>query len=129
MQSVKSVVRKIIPRPIQTPPSPVEAEESAYSAIYSVFDEQGHATARLVELGIEAVERAMKNVHMRGLVRPGEELCLLGGLMLAMRPKVVVEVGETNARAAEVIEKYLEGGRYQKVDRVGMRWGRRSLFW
>jgi hypothetical protein len=119
MQTVKRAVRKIIPRPVQTPPNPVEAEDSAYSAICSVYDEQGHASQRLVELGIDAVERTMKDVDMRGTVWPGEEICLIGGLVLAMRPKLVVEIGESDQRAAEVVKKYLEGGRFENVERVG----------
>jgi hypothetical protein len=118
MQTVKRAVRKIIPRPVQTPPNPVEAEDSAYSAICSVYDEQGWASPRLVELGINAVERAMKDVHVRGAVWPGEEICLIGGLVLAMRPKLVVEIGESNQKASEVVKKYLEGGRFENVERV-----------
>ena len=118
MPSVKQVVRKFIPRPIQTPPAPVETEDSAYSAICSVYDEEARPTQRLVDLAIEAVERAMKNVQLRGTVWPGEELCLIGGLMLAMRPRVVVQIG-SNEKASEVVKKYLEGGRYQHLDRVG----------
>ena len=117
MQTVKRVVRKIIPRPIQTPPAPVEADESAYSAIYSLYDEQAQPTPRLVELAIDAVERAMKNVQLPATRWPGEDPCLIGGLLLAMRPKVVVQIG-SNQKASEVVKKYLEGGRYRQVDRV-----------
>jgi hypothetical protein len=119
MQAVKKIVRKIVPRPVQTPPAPVEVEESAYSVIWSTYDEPGRPTQRLVELAIDAVERAMKDVQVRGSVWPGEELCLLGGLMLAMRPKVVVQIGRGDARAAEVLKQYLGDGKYFRLDEVG----------
>ena len=119
MQSVKQVVRKFIPRPIQTPLAPVDAEDSAYSAICSVYDEEARASQRLVDVAIEAVERAMKDVHVRQPVWPGEEICLIGGLVLAMRPKLVVEIGGANPRASEVVGQYLEGGRFQSVAQIG----------
>lgn len=110
MQAVKKIVRKIVPRPIATPPAPVESEQSEYSAIASVYDEAGWASPRLIDLSLDAVERAMKDVHLPGTIWPGEEWCLLGGLMLAMRPKLVAIAGERTGRAVEVIEKYLPGG-------------------
>src|SRR6266576_3508266 len=117
MQTVKQMVRKWVPRPIETPPCPVEVEQSAYSAMFSLFDEPGRPTQRLIELGIDAVERAMKDVEVEGSVWPGEELRLLGGFMLAMRPKVVVEIGEANVSAAEVMKKYLpEGGKFSREE-------------
>ena len=115
MQTVKQVVRKFVPRPIETPACPVAVEQSAYSAMFSLFDEVGRPSQRLIELGIDAVERAMKDVEVSGSVWPGEELKLIGGLMLVMRPRVVVEIGETNPKASEVIKKYLpEGGKLVK---------------
>ena len=40
---------------------------------------------------------------------------VIGGLMLAMRPGVVVEIGEANARAGEVLRKYLpSGGKFSR---------------
>jgi hypothetical protein len=112
MQAVKKIVRKIVPRPVQTPPCPVQADESEYSAIMSVYDEAGWASPRLIELAIAAAERAMNEVQVEGSPWPGEELRLLGGLMLAMRPKVVAEIGSSNARASEVMKSYLpEGGK------------------
>ena len=110
MQTVKQMVRKWVPRAIETPPCPVEVEESAYSAMFSLFDEPGRPTQRLIELALDAVERAMKDVEVEGSVWPGEELRLLGGLMLAMRPKVVVEIGSSNAKASEVMKKFLPEG-------------------
>ena len=117
MPSVKQVVRKFIPRPIQTPPAPVDVEDSAYSAIYSLYDEQARPTQRLLDLAIDSVERAMKDVHDRATVWPGEELCLIGGLVLAMRPKVVAQIGR-NERASELVKKYLEAGTLKTVDRI-----------
>lgn len=119
MQTVKRVVRKFVPRPIETPACPVEVEQSAYSAMFSLFDEPGRPTQRLIELGIEAVERAMKNVEVAGSVWPGEELKLLGGLMLAMRPRVVAEIGDANVRALEVMKKYLPKGAELVREAVG----------
>src|SRR5947208_14999283 len=111
MQTVKRVVRKFVPRPIETPPCPVPVEQSAYSGMFSLFDEPGRPSQRLIELGIDAVERAMKDVEVPGSVWPGEELRLIGGLMLAMRPTVVGEIGESNAKASEGMKEYLaEGG-------------------
>src|SRR6266850_992915 len=110
MQTVKQMVRKWVPRPIETPPCPVEVEQSAYSAMFSLFDEPGRPTQRLIELGLDAVERAMREVEVEGSVWPGEELRLLGGLMLAMRPKVVVEIGSSSTKASEVMKKYLPEG-------------------
>jgi hypothetical protein len=110
MQAVKRVVRKFVPRPIEMPSCPVPVEQSAYSAMFSLFDEPGRPSQRLIDLGIDAVERAMKDVEVEGSIWSGEELRLLGGLMLAMRPKVVAEIGETNARASEVMKKYLPEG-------------------
>jgi len=110
MQTVKKMVRKVIPRPVETPPAPVESAESAYSAICSLYDQARPPTQRLIELGIDAVERAMRDVEVAGSVWPGQELKLIGGLMLAMRPKVVAVIGEGNSRASEVIRRYLPDG-------------------
>src|SRR5437868_14844381 len=110
MQTVKQVVRKFVPRPVQTPACPVAVEQSAYSAMFSLFDEVGRPSQRLIELGIDAVERAMKDVEVSGSVWPGEELRLIGGLMLAMRPRVVAEIGSSNLRAVEVMKGYLPPG-------------------
>src|SRR5438552_13752888 len=111
MQAVKRVVRKFVPRAVQTPPCPVEGVQSEYSALFSLFDESGRPSQRLIELGIDAVERAMKDVEAPNSIWPGEELGLIGGLMLALRPKVAVIIGEPNDRASEIMEKYLpEGG-------------------
>lgn len=107
MQAVKRVVRKIVPRPIQTPPCPVDAEDSIYSTMCSNFDESGRPSQRLIELAIDAVERAMRDVEAAHSLWPGEEMRLVGGLMLAMRPKMVALVGESNDRAAEVMRSYL----------------------
>jgi len=112
MQTVKRLVRNFVPRPVQTPACPVEDAQHEYSALFSLFDEPGRPTQRLIELGIEAVERAMKDVQVEGSVWPGEELRLIGGLMLAMRPKVVATIGETNAKALKVMNKYLGGGKF-----------------
>jgi hypothetical protein len=112
MQTVKRVVRKFVPRPIETPACPVPDAQCEYSAMFSLFDEPGRPTQRLIELGIDAVERTMKDVQVEGSVWPGEELRLIGGVMLAMRPGVVVEIGNSNPRAVEVMRKYLpEGGK------------------
>ena len=112
MQAVKRVVRKFVPRPVQTPPCPVEGVQSEYSALFSLFDESGRPSQRLIELAIDAVERAMKDVQVEGSIWPGEELRLIGGLMLAMKPKQVAGIGEANDKAWEMMKKYLpEGGR------------------
>src|ERR1041384_7037476 len=103
MQTVKRVVRKFVPRPIETPPCPVPDARCEYSAMFSLFDEPGRPSQRLIDLSIGAVERAMNDVKVDGSVWPGEELKLLGGLMLAMRPKVVAEIGNSSARALEVM--------------------------
>ncbi len=119
MQTVKRVVRKFVPRPVQTPQCPVAVEECEYSAICSVFDEPGRPTQRLVEIGIDAVERAMKDVQVPGSVWLGEELRLIGGLLLAMRPRLVAEIGNSNPRAVEVMKKYLPSGAELVHEAVG----------
>jgi hypothetical protein len=119
MQTLKQVVRKFVPRPIQTPPCPVAVERSEYSAIISVFDEPGRPTRRLVDVALEAVEKAMQDVEVEDSVWPGEELRLLGGLMLAMRPKVVAEIGRGSGKSARVMKRYLaEGGMYREFAEV-----------
>jgi len=119
MQTVKRVVRRFVPRPIETPACPVAVEQSAYSAMFSLFDEVGRPTQRLIELSIDAVERAMKDVEVEGSVWPGEELKLVGGLMLALRPKAVAEIGDSNGRAVEVMKRYLPEGAEVVHDAVG----------
>ena len=117
MQAVKRVVRRFVPRPVQTPPCPVEGVQSEYSALFSLFDESGRPSQRLIELGIDAVERAMKDVEVPGSIWPGEELRLLGGLMLALRPKLAAIVGEPNNRASEVMKRYLPAeGKFSRLE-------------
>src|SRR5215212_6611016 len=103
MQTVKRVVRKFIPRPIQTPPCPVAAEKSAYSAMFSLYDEEGRPTQRLVELAIDAVEKGM-DVDEGEM---GDEMKLLAGLMMVLKRRKVAVIG---GGARQVIQKYLPGG-------------------
>jgi hypothetical protein len=108
MQTLKRAVRKLIPRPIETPPPPVPAEKSAYSALFSLFEEPGRPTQRLIELGIEAAERTV-GIDLPES-RPGDELRLLAGLMQALAPKNVLIVGDDSSPARRIIERFLPQG-------------------
>ena len=118
MPTVKQVVRKFIPRPIQTPPPPVDVDQSAYSAIFSEFDDDAHPTPRLIDLAIDAVERAMKDVQVRGSTFPGDDLCLIGGLILAMRPNFIAQIGSRNEQVSQIVNKYLDHARHEIFERV-----------
>ena len=52
----------------------------------------------------------MKDVEVERSDWPGEELKLVGGLVLAMRPQTVAIIGGANPRAGEVLRKYLPQG-------------------
>ena len=85
-------------------PIPVEARHAEYSVISSTDDDPAAPTPRLIEIAIEAIRHA-QHASMDAIcarmarpphfanVWPGENYKLLAGLMLALKPKLVVEVG------------------------------------
>jgi hypothetical protein len=76
--------------------------------MFSLFDEQGRPSQRLIELSIEAAEQMLELQLEED--RPGEECRLLAGLMLALAPKKTVIIGQDNSTAKRVIQKHLPAG-------------------
>ena len=85
-------------------PIPVQARHVEYSVLCSADDERAVPTPRLIDTALEAIRHAQQ-VSMDALcarmpgpphypnVWPGENYKLLAGLMLAVKPQLVVEVG------------------------------------
>jgi hypothetical protein len=99
---IRSVLRRVLRS--HFPPPPVAAALFAPSMVFSPEDEPYPPTDRLISLAIEAVERA-RTISLAGLIGerpnmpsrvdlwPGEHYRLLAGLVAALQPEVVVEIG------------------------------------
>ena len=109
------ILRKILPTLL---PSPVKARHSQYSMLYSADDERGQASNRLISIALDAIKNAqevsLKDVSSRlnnppsyPDIWPGEHYKLLAGLMLTIKPKIVIEIGTYTGISALTMKKFL----------------------
>jgi predicted O-methyltransferase YrrM len=86
--------------------------------IFSLDDDVSRPSDRLISVALEAIGkvpevdledlcRRMKNPPFYPNVWPGEHYKLLAGLVLALKPRVVVEVGTSMGLSALAMKKYL----------------------
>jgi predicted O-methyltransferase YrrM len=110
----KKDIRKIMPPPFQ-------ARHSEYSMIFSLDDDPSTASDYLVTVALEAVREA-RGINLDDLcgrmnappyypkIWPGEHYKLLAGLMVSLKPQVVVEIGTSMGLSALAMGKYLPTG-------------------
>ena len=111
MFSRKKDIRKILPPPLK-------ARHSEYSMIFSLDDDPARPSDYLVSVALEAVRKA-REINLDDLcgrlkappyypnIWPGEHYKLLGGLMLSLKPREVVEIGTSMGLSALAMKKYL----------------------
>jgi D-inositol-3-phosphate glycosyltransferase len=111
MFSRKKDIRDILPPPLK-------ARHSEYSMIFSLDDDSARPSEYLVSVAMEAVRKAQET-NLDDLcgrlkapphypnVWPGEHYKLLAGLMLSLKPAVVVEIGTSMGLSALAMKKYL----------------------
>ena len=111
MQWFRKDIRKI-------PPPPFQSRHSEYSMIFSLDDDVSRPSERLISVALDAIGKArevdledlcgrMKNPPYYPNVWPGEHYKLLAGLVLALKPQEVVEVGTSMGLSALAMKKYL----------------------
>lgn len=99
-------------------PPPVKAEHGEYSMILSARDKPAMLTPQLLNLSLKAIEYAgsvdlgeiiTRNDQAReyGNLWPGEHYRLLAGLMLALKPSTVIEIGTSTGLSALCLKRYL----------------------
>lgn len=111
-------------------PAPVAVRHAEYSMLFSADDAVGLPSARLLELALAAVAAArtvsLDEVDARRPatsffpnVWPGEHYKLLAGLVVAMQPRRIVEIGTAAGTSALTLLKYLPpAGRVDTFDVV-----------
>jgi len=99
-------------------PPPVKAAHGEYSMILSAHDQPAVLTSSLLNLSLRAIEHAAhvdlgeillrnKQAKEYGNLWPGEHYRLLAGFMLALKPRVVIEIGTSTGLSALCLKKYL----------------------
>jgi predicted O-methyltransferase YrrM len=107
----RSVIRKVLP-------APVHVRHAEYSMVFSADDEMAQPTSELISLAVDAVRHAqtvsladvskrMKSPPYYPDIWPGEHYKLLAGLVLAMRPITVIEIGTATGLSALTMKKFL----------------------
>jgi tetratricopeptide (TPR) repeat protein/predicted O-methyltransferase YrrM len=103
-----------LPAPLADIALPIHAAHVELSAISSAIDDPGKPSQRLLDVALQAVSHArtasMTNVVQRmsrppyyADVWPGEHYKLLAGLVTAIQPRVVVEIGTATGLSALAI--------------------------
>lgn len=112
-------LRDILVRALLKPP--VEAETARYSMILPAEGELSVASERLIDTALAAIMEA-RAVALNDLsarmhapphypdIWPGEHYKLLAGLMLTVKPRLVIEIGTFRGLSALAFKKYLEPG-------------------
>ena len=117
MNAIKQFADRLLPPRFEHPSSPVEAENSFPTWVFSA-DDDVQPSPRLLRLGMEAMEAAQSRVSLDDLsIRrnipdyytcwPGEHYRLLGALVQVLRPKSVIEIGTFTGLSAITMLKYL----------------------
>ncbi len=115
MRLRERVIRRVLPRVL---PPPVAVRHAEYSMLFSADDDAAQPTARLIQLALEAVKLAqsadLASVSARitsgidyAAVWPGEHYKLLAGLMLALKPKSVIEIGTATGLSAIALKSFM----------------------
>jgi len=111
-------------------PPPVKAEHGEYSMILSACDKPARLTPELLDVSLRAVELASKvdlgeialrneQAKVYGNLWPGEHYKLLAGLVLAIAPTTVIEIGTSTGFSALCLKRFLpEGGKLITFDIV-----------
>jgi len=96
---------------------PIKARHTELSVLSSADDELSKPNDFLISLSIKAIKNAqkinLKNITIKNPytdVWPGEHYKLLAGLVLALKPKVVVELGTGEGLSALSMKKHLPKG-------------------
>lgn len=106
---------------VALPPLPLQARHIEYSAIVSADDDPGRPSERLLDVALQAAQRArsvsMAQVSARlaeapdyPAVWPGEHYKLLAALVAVYRPKQVIEIGTATGLSALAMREYLPAG-------------------
>ena len=99
-------------------PAPVQVRHAEYSMVFSADDDLSPPSKYLISVALEAIGNArevsledlsarMKNPPYYPNIWPGEHYKLLAGLVLSLKPKVIVEIGTGSGLSALAIKKYL----------------------
>ena len=99
-------------------PPPVKAAHSEYSMILSAYDKPATLTPSLLSLSLKAIEHAStvdlteiskRNEEAKKYANlfPGEHYRLLAGIMLTLKPKIVIEIGTYTGLSALCLKQYL----------------------
>lgn len=114
------VLRRLAQRILGAPP--VSARDVRWSAIASLVDAPQHFSERLFDVTMRAVQAArsadLSDIASRGSAQqqnwmlqwPGEHYRLLAGLVEAVQPKLVVEVGTYTGMGTLALSKGLGSG-------------------
>jgi predicted O-methyltransferase YrrM len=106
---------------VALPPLPLRARHVEYSAIVSADDDPARPSERLLDLALQAAQRArtvsMAHVSARlaqppdyPAVWPGEHYKLLAALVAVCRPRQVVEIGTATGLSALAMREHLPAG-------------------
>ncbi len=99
-------------------PPPVKAEHGEYSMIFSACDQPAVLTPELLQVSLKAIEYASsvdlgevgeRNAQAKRFAHlwPGEHYRLLAGFVLALKPKVVIEIGTSTGLSALCLKRYI----------------------
>ena len=104
--------------PSGPPKIALNARHVEQSLVVSADDDPGKPSARLISIALDAVEHA-RNVDLSEIsarivepprfpdIWPGEHYKLLAGLVLALNPKVIVEIGTGTGLSALTFKQFL----------------------
>jgi predicted O-methyltransferase YrrM len=111
-------------------PPPVKADHGEYSMILSAHDDRSRPTNSLIQISLKAIEQArtadlsdlsarLQTPPLYPEIWPGEHYKFLAGLVLALQPKLVIEVGTATGLSALCLKKFLpKGGQIASFDIV-----------
>lgn len=99
-------------------PPPVKVGHGEYSMILSSHDETSRANDTLMQLSLKAIEKArkadlskisqrLKTPPIYTDIWPGEHYRLLAGFVLALKPKMVIEIGTATGLSSLCLKQYL----------------------
>jgi len=102
-------------------PVPFQARHAEYSVLASLDDDPARPTARLIEISLQAIDRARhadkSSISERMAappyypeIWPGEHYKLLAGLVAVLQPKRVVEIGTAQGWSALGLQIHLPQG-------------------
>lgn len=126
MSFAPRIVRRLMP-------PPVHARHSEYSMLFSADDDVSQPSGNLIALALDAVQNArrlslddvsarMKRPPYYPSIWPGEHYRLLAGLVLALQPKSVVEIGTAEGLSALSMKTTLPAeSRLTTFDLIGWR--------